>query len=72
MQINQVTGIVVDCSLKIHNAIGPGCFERVYEECLYYELIERGLTVQRQVLMPISYERLQIADAYKLDFAGSR
>lgn len=67
MHINLITGIVVDSCLKIHTAIGPGCFERVYEECLYYELVKKGLKVQRQMLMPISYEGLIIDDAYKMD-----
>ncbi len=67
MTANQITGVIVDACIKIHNAIGPGCFERVYEECLYYELQKRGFEVKRQVLMPITYEELNIEDAYKLD-----
>jgi len=67
MTVNQITGIIVDACIKIHSAIGPGCFERVYEECLYYELVKRGFDVKRQVLMPIEYEELKIEDAYKLD-----
>src|SRR6266498_2056060 len=47
--------------------IGPGCFEKVYEEILYYELTQLGLNVQRQVLLPIDYEKLHIENAYKLD-----
>jgi len=38
---------------QIHSKIGPGCFERVYEEVLYYELTKLGLNVQRQVSLPI-------------------
>lgn len=67
MEINKLTGIVVDACIKIHTAIGPGCFERVYEEALYYELLMRDLQVSRQVLMPIRYEQLEISDAYKMD-----
>ncbi len=67
MTANQITGIIVDACIKIHNTIGPGCFEKVYEECLYYELCKRGLNVKRQVLMPIVYEKLMVDDAYKLD-----
>jgi GxxExxY protein len=67
MIVNDITGFVVDSCVKIHSSIGPGCYERVYEECLHYELIKRGLKVQRQVLMPIAYESLRIKDAYKLD-----
>ena len=37
MSINVLTGVIVDLCIKIHNRVGPGCFERVYEEILYYE-----------------------------------
>ena len=67
MEANQITALIVDCCIKIHTAIGPGCYERVYEELLYYELNKIGLSVKRQITMPISYEVLQINDAYKLD-----
>lgn len=67
MDINKLTGIVVDQCIRIHAKIGPGCFERVYEEILYYELNMAGLYVERQLLLPISYEELQIKNAYKLD-----
>src|SRR5690349_9866492 len=67
MDINEVTGIVLDACIKIHTTIGPGCFEKVYEEALYYELTKRNLHVQRQVLLPIEYEDVYIEDAYKID-----
>lgn len=67
MDINEVTGIVLDACIKIHTTIGPGCFEKVYEEALYYELTKRNLHIQRQVLLPIEYEDVYIEDAYKID-----
>ena len=65
--INELTAIVVDLCIKIHSRIGPGCFEKVYEEVLYYELIKLGFKVQRQLLLPIQYDELYIKDAYKID-----
>ena len=67
MEINQLTGIVVDLCIKIHSRIGPGCFERVYEEILYYELLKLNIVVKRQLLLPIEYETLCIENAFKLD-----
>ena len=67
MTIDELTGIVVDLCIKIHSRIGPGCFEKVYEEILYYELTKFGIQVQRQVLLPIEYNELHIENAYKLD-----
>lgn len=67
LSINELTGIVVDLCVKIHSKIGPGCFEKVYEEILYHELTKLGLQVKRQVLLPIDYEELHLPNAYKLD-----
>ena len=65
--INELTAIVVDLCIKIHSRIGPGCFEKVYEEILYYELTKLGFKVKRQFLLPILYDELYIKDAYKID-----
>ena len=69
MESNEITALIVDSCIRIHTKIGPGCFERVYEELLYYELNKRKLHVERQLMMPIGYESLHINDAYKLDLS---
>ena len=65
--IDELTKVVIGLCIKIHSKIGPGCFERVYEEILYYELTKLGYKVLRQLLLPIDYEKLHIKDAYKID-----
>ena len=65
--IEELAAVVVDLCIKIHKRVGPGCFERVYEEILYYELTKLGYNVRRQIMMPIEYDELYIPDAYKLD-----
>jgi GxxExxY protein len=67
MEINNLTSEIINASIRIHSTIGPGCFERVYEEILYYELSRKGITVHRQLFLPIEYEQLNIENAYKLD-----
>jgi len=67
MTINELTGVVVDKCVKIHSKIGPGCFEKAYEEILYHELAKEGLYVERQILLPIDYDELHIKNAYRLD-----
>lgn len=65
--MSELTGIVLDACIKIHTEIGPGCFERVYEEALNYELAKRKIRVERQLALPIEYEEIFIEDAYKVD-----
>lgn len=67
MEINELTGIIVNLCVKIHTRIGPGCFERVYEEILYHELNKQNITVHRQMMLPIQYDELHIENAYRLD-----
>ena len=67
MEINNLTGLIVDLCIKIHSKLGPGCFEKVYEEILYYELNKANIICHRQLFLPIQYESLNIENAYKLD-----
>ena len=59
--------MVIDCCIRIHSRIGPGCLEKVYEEILYYELSKLGLDLSRQLFFPLQYDELYIKKAFKLD-----
>jgi GxxExxY protein len=72
MDINFLTGTILDVCIKIHTKIGPGCFERVYEEVLYYELVKKNILIERQLLMPIVYDQLNIQDAYRMDLLAEK
>ena len=52
MTENELSKIVFDLGLKIHKKLGPGLFENVYEECLFYELQKQGLKVEKQIIYP--------------------
>lgn len=67
MEIDELTGLIIQYCIKIHSKIGPGCYEKVYEELLHYEISKQKIPVERQLLMPIAYDDLKIEDAYKLD-----
>ena len=67
MDSEQLIRTIIGLAIKIHSKIGPGCFEKVYEEILYYELQKSGFTVHRQLVLPITYDDLHIENAYKLD-----
>jgi GxxExxY protein len=67
LEINTVTGAVVNAAVKIHKALGPGLLEGAYEACLKYELEKAGLRVQSQVPLPIVYEAVKLDVGYRLD-----
>ena len=58
---------IVDSAIKIHKYLGPGLLEKVYETCLEHELKKRGLTVQRQLIIPIEYDSLCLEEGFRLD-----
>ena len=39
---------LLDCAFKIHTSLGPGLLESAYEECLYYELVQQNIYVEKQ------------------------
>ena len=67
MTENEISSIVFDAGMKIHRILGVGLYENVYEECLTYELKERGLIVERQKDIKIEYENLTIEKAFRVD-----
>lgn len=64
---NQLTDIIIDKAIEIHRRLGPGLLESVYQECLFYELLEESLDVKREVTMPITYKEVKINHGYRLD-----
>jgi GxxExxY protein len=67
MEINEVTGIIVDAAMAVHSALGPGLLERPYLACHKYELIARGLKCLSEVAMPVVYKGVEIDIGYRLD-----
>ena len=60
MDINEITGIIIQEAIRIHRHIGPGLLESVYEELLYYRLTKRGLKVKRQQPVTLMYEDVKM------------
>jgi len=64
---NQIGKEVVDAAVKVHSALGPGLLESVYEVVLAKELERRGLSVARQVPVPIEYEYMKFEEGFRAD-----
>ncbi|MGG9960885.1 GxxExxY protein [Ferruginibacter sp. SUN106] len=58
---------IVDIAIKIHQQLGPGLLESVYEKCFCYELKKRGISFRKQVQVPIYFDELKIDDGLRLD-----
>jgi GxxExxY protein len=67
MTENEIATIVVDAAYKIHERLGPGLLESVYETTVAYELGKRGLLVRRQQPMPLVYEAVRMNMGFRAD-----
>ncbi len=70
--VNDVGTAVMDAAFAVHRHLGPGLLESVYEHCLAEELSQRGLRVQRQVGVPVSYRETRLDVGFRLDLLVER
>jgi len=68
MRENEITEKVIGCAMSVHTALGPGLLESAYEKCLFYELMQSGLTVFQQVPLPLIYKEVHLECGYRADF----
>jgi GxxExxY protein len=66
-EVERVAKEIVDAAFKVHKTLGPGLLESVYEVCLARELELRGLSVERQVPVPVVYEGIKLDAGLRLD-----
>ena len=64
---NVIAREVVDASVEVHRFVGPGLLESAYQRLLLHELQFRGLKVDTEIPVPISYKGLRINAAYRMD-----
>jgi GxxExxY protein len=57
----------VNAAFSVHLALGPGLLESVYEACMFHELSAQGLSVGRQVTLPIQYRGQVIEEGFRVD-----
>jgi iron complex transport system substrate-binding protein len=67
MDVEEIAAIAVDCGLKVHQGLGPGLLESAYEAVLASVIAKRGLSVERQRVIPIYFDDLTIDDGFRAD-----
>lgn len=66
-EIEQLATNAVDAALLVHKEFGPGLLESAYRECMVIELRSRGLTVERELSLPIQFRGHAIPNAFRVD-----
>ena len=64
---NEIGDRVLDSAFALHRDLGPGLLESVYGVLLAHALEESGLSVQRQVIIPIQYQSIQFDEGFRAD-----
>jgi GxxExxY protein len=67
MTPNEAANVVVDTALQIHRRLGPGLLESVYTAILAHELAKRGLRVEREEPIPISWDNITLEVGFRAD-----
>ena len=67
MKHEDLTEKIIGAAIEVHKHLGPGMLESAYEECLAYELKEKGLKIDRQKPVSIHYKKISLDYGYKID-----
>src|SRR5947207_14366997 len=64
MTDDELTRAIIGCAYKVHNTLGPGFLEKVYENALRIELEKQGLRVRQQEPISVKYEGHVVGEYY--------
>ncbi len=67
MEFESITREIIGSAIEVHKQLGPGLLESAYEECLVYELQQKGYKIERQKPIPIIYKEIKLDYGYRID-----
>ena len=66
-RLNHLSHVIIGAALRVHTELAPGMLESAYEACLFFDLTELGLRVERQKALPLVYRGRQLPCGFRLD-----
>lgn len=66
-ELNKISYTIIGHAIEVHIHLGPGLLESVYQECLYFEIKNEGLIVEKEKSLPIIYKGLKLEQGYRID-----
>jgi len=64
---NSISEKIIGAAIEVHRHLGPGLLESSYHACLCRELEPRGIAYCSQVVLPLEYKGIRIANGYVID-----
>ncbi len=62
----ELTQRIIGCAIEVHRALGPGYLEAIYENALAHELTKQGLRFERQRVVKVYYDDVEVGE-HRLD-----
>jgi GxxExxY protein len=59
-----LSNLVIHCFFKVYNTLGYGFLEKVYENALYLELINNGISCRKQCPIKVFYNEVIVGEYY--------
>ena len=68
---DELSGEIIGAAIEVHQILGAGLLESIYEEALVLELQLRKIKVTRQIEVPVEYKGYRLANLLRLDLLVS-
>ena len=66
-EFDDLTSTIIGSAIEVHRLLGPGLLESAYQTCLIYELVEKGLTLESEIGLPVIYKKIKMVLGYRID-----
>lgn len=66
-EIDDITLSIFKSAVSVHQEMGPGLLEAIYQHCLIEEMRDRGLQVEKSVIVPLHYKTKPLNKDYVID-----
>lgn len=66
-EINRLSNRIIGHAIHVHNSLGPGLYEKVYEECLCYLFSQDGIVFERQKTLPVRFDDVYLDAGFRID-----
>jgi len=65
--MNELSQKVIGHAYNVHTALGPGLLESTYKECLFYEIAQNGIFIEKEKALPLVYKEILLNVGYRID-----
>lgn len=72
MREDLLSRTIIGLAMEVHTALGPGLLESAYKECLFYKITKTGFFVEKEKMIPLTFEDIRLDCGYRIDILIER